>query len=168
MGIGPIDLPGRRQLLVGIDLKGLFLIGSGQPIQGGPFVSGEFLLTLRNRRIPGDRPVTGKHPGVQLRLGTQVGRVLAIAIEEPLFQPLLDRALAPFNRRATRQFLKESRQKVWRNAQLLSKARRAGGLDDRLGELERLSARRVADLRAPGQVVMRLARDGFGVELTGS
>jgi hypothetical protein len=89
-------------------------------------------------------------------------------IERPGDRTLLDRALAPFNRRATRQFLKESRQKVWRNAQLLSKARRAGGLDDRLGELERLSARRVADLRAPGQVVMRLARDGFGVELTGS
>jgi hypothetical protein len=87
-------------------------------------------------------------------------------IEEPGDRTWLDRALTPFNRRATRQFLKESRRKVWRNALLLSQARRAGRLDERIHELEELSARRVEDLRAPGQVILRLARDGFGVELS--
>ena len=86
-------------------------------------------------------------------------------VERPGDRTMLDRALTPFNRRATRRFLKEARQKVWRNALQLSQARRRGALDERLGELERLSAQRVADLRAPGQVVLRLARDGFGVEL---
>lgn len=86
-------------------------------------------------------------------------------VERPGDRTLLDRALTPFNRRATRQFLAEARAKVWRNAVLLSQARRGGRFDERLAELEARSARRVADLRAPGQVVLRLARHGFGVEL---
>jgi hypothetical protein len=87
-------------------------------------------------------------------------------VEQPGDRTLLDRALTPFNRRASRQFLKEAREKVWHNALVLSHARRADNLDERLRELERLSAQRVADLRAPGQVVLRLARNGFGVELS--
>ncbi len=90
------------------------------------------------------------------------------AFEQPGDRTLLDRALTPFNQQATRRFLKESRSKVWQNAMLLSQARRAGALDERLRELEGLSARRVADLRAPGQVVLRLARHGFGVRLDGT
>ena len=42
--------------------------------------------------------------------------------------------------------------------------RRLGPLK-RLAELEELSRARVADLRAPGQVILKLARRGFGVEL---
>lgn len=90
-------------------------------------------------------------------------------VERPGDRTLLDRALTPFNRRATRQFLKESRAKVWRNAHVLSRARQAGRLDARLHELEGLAAQRVADLCAPrqaSQVAWRLARDGFGVELS--
>jgi hypothetical protein len=34
------------------------------------------------------------------------------------------------------------------------------------GELEALCTQRVSDLRAPGQVLLRLARKGFGVELS--
>ena len=89
------------------------------------------------------------------------------AFEQPGDRTLLDRALTPFNRRATRRFLRESRAKVWHNAVLLSRARRVGELDERLRELEVLSAQKVTDLRAPGQVVLRLARDGFGVQLDG-
>jgi hypothetical protein len=36
----------------------------------------------------------------------------------------------------------------------------------RLRELEQLSAAKVADLRRPGQVILRLAIRGFGVELS--
>ena len=35
----------------------------------------------------------------------------------------------------------------------------------RLGELELLSAAKIADLLAPGQVLLRLAVTGFGVTL---
>jgi Family of unknown function (DUF5995) len=87
-------------------------------------------------------------------------------VERPGDRTLLDRLLVPFNQAATRRFLAESRRKVWRNAMLLSRARRAGTLPARLEELEALCTRRVRDLRAPGQVLLRLARKGFGVELS--
>jgi hypothetical protein len=87
--------------------------------------------------------------------------------EQPGDRTLLDRLLTPFNRAATRRFLKEARRKVWRNALALAASRREGSeaLDRRLRELERLSAARVADLRAPGQVILRLGARGFGVLL---
>ncbi len=71
---------------------------------------------------------------------------------------------------ATRRFLRESRAKVWANALELSKAR-AGGPDSyagRLAQLEKLCARRVADLVRPGPVLLRLAAGGFGVRLAGA
>ena len=37
----------------------------------------------------------------------------------------------------------------------------------RLKELEDLSSRRVADLKVPGQVLLKLAVRGFGVQLPG-
>jgi len=78
-----------------------------------------------------------------------------------------DRALQPANRMATRRFLRESRAKVWANALELSKARRAGpdACATRLGQLEKLCGRRVADLMRPGPVLLRLAAGGFGVRL---
>ncbi len=88
-------------------------------------------------------------------------------VEQPGDRTLLDRLLTPFNRAGSKRFLKEARGKVWRNAQAFSLARRAS-----LAELERAAARarglsrgRVADLRRPGQVILRLTRDGFGVLL---
>jgi Family of unknown function (DUF5995) len=83
---------------------------------------------------------------------------------------ILDRLLTPLNRLGTKRFLTEARRKVWRNARALSTARRAGADDyaARLNELEGLSAARVADLIAPGQVILKLARDGFGVLLSGA
>jgi Family of unknown function (DUF5995) len=78
-----------------------------------------------------------------------------------------DRLLAPLNRLSTKRFLKESRAKVWANTRLLGQARRAGpeAYQARLAELERLAAARLADLVAPGQVVLKLALRGFGVRL---
>ena len=88
-------------------------------------------------------------------------------VEQPGDRTLLDRLLTPFNRAGSKRFLTEARGKVWRNAQALSLARRQGlvELSTRLQELEQLSAARVADLRRPGQVLLRLSRDGFGVLL---
>jgi hypothetical protein len=89
------------------------------------------------------------------------------AVEDRGDRTLVDRMLTPFNRSGTKRFLKEARAKVWRNARELNLARRRG--EDayrlRVAELERLSAERVADLRRPGQVLLRLARRGFGVVL---
>jgi hypothetical protein len=83
---------------------------------------------------------------------------------------LTDRLLQPLNRLATKRFLRESRAKVWANTRLLDAARRAGphAYADRLAGLERLAAARVADLTAPGQVVLKLAVKGFGVRLPGA
>jgi len=80
---------------------------------------------------------------------------------------LLDRALQPLNRIASKRFLREARLKVWHNTVELQVARLAGptAYDARLAELEVLSAARIADLLAPGQVLLRLAVAGFGVVL---
>ena len=82
-------------------------------------------------------------------------------------QSLLDRALTPVNRAAARRFLRESRRKVWHNTHELHAARVAGheAFERRLGELEVLTAARIADLLQPGQVLLRLAVGGFGVRL---
>jgi Family of unknown function (DUF5995) len=82
---------------------------------------------------------------------------------------LLDRALKPLNQRGTKRFLREAREKVWANAILLSRARRisAAAYAARLAELERLSAAKVAQLQAPGPVLLKLAVRGFGVRLAG-
>jgi hypothetical protein len=80
---------------------------------------------------------------------------------------LLDRLLAPLNRRATRRFLAEARRKVWLNTGALHEARVTGdaAYRARLAELEVLSAAKIADLLEPGQVLLRLAVAGFGVTL---
>ncbi len=80
---------------------------------------------------------------------------------------LLDRLLTPLNRLGSKRFLREARQKVWHNVGELHTARLAGAdsYQARLGELELLSAARIADLLAPGQVLLRLAVAGFGVVL---
>jgi hypothetical protein len=80
---------------------------------------------------------------------------------------LVDRVLKPLNQRGTKRFLPEARQKVWANAIGLSRARRAGAeaYAARLAELEELSAAKVTELQAPGQVLLKLAVKGFGVRL---
>jgi hypothetical protein len=88
--------------------------------------------------------------------------------EVPGDRTLLDRMLTPFNRAGSRRFLQEAREKVWRNAATLSRARRQGPtfLKARVDELGDLSAARVDDLRRPGQVILRLTRHGFGITLS--
>jgi hypothetical protein len=80
---------------------------------------------------------------------------------------LLDRLLKPFNQSGTRRFLREARQKVWANAISLSQARRTGAVAyaAQLAELEELSAAKVTELQAPGQILLKLAVTGFGVRL---
>jgi hypothetical protein len=80
---------------------------------------------------------------------------------------LVDRVLQPLNRLSSKRFLREARQKVWHNTIELQRARVAGpeAYAARLAELEVLSAARIADLLAPGQVLLRLAVAGFGVVL---
>jgi hypothetical protein len=80
---------------------------------------------------------------------------------------VLDRVLQPLNRLSSKRFLREARQKVWHNTVELQQARLAGEqvYAARLAELEVLSAARIADLLAPGQVLLRLAVAGFGVTL---
>jgi hypothetical protein len=79
----------------------------------------------------------------------------------------LDRLLAPLNRRATRRFLREAREKVWANAVVLSQARASGpqAYASARDQLAELSAAKVTALKAPGQVLLRLAATGFGVRL---
>ncbi len=57
----------------------------------------------------------------------------------------------------------------WHNAEALNAARVHGpaAYTERLGDLEALSAARVAELVRPGQVLLRLAVHGFGVRLPG-
>jgi hypothetical protein len=80
---------------------------------------------------------------------------------------VVDRLAVGLNRGAARVLLRESRRKVWANATALHTARLRGpdALVARVRELERLSADRVADLRRPGPVLLRLAVSGFGVKL---
>jgi len=101
-----------------------------------------------------DRVLAGRVAAEDAELGTR-GRTLT------------DRVLQPLNRLSSRRFLREARMKVWHNTGELQAARLAGpaAYDARLGELEVLSAARIADLVAPGQVLLRLAVAGFGVTL---
>jgi len=88
-------------------------------------------------------------------------------VEEPGDRTIVDRLMMPFNRAGTKKFLKEGREKVWRNAQVLNDARRqgAGKYAAELARLEELCEARVADLVRPRYVLMSLARHGFGVIL---
>jgi hypothetical protein len=80
---------------------------------------------------------------------------------------LVDRVLTPLNRVASRRMLREARRCVWHNVLTLHQDRLLGAeiYRTRLRELEVLSAAKIADLMAPGQVLLRLAVVGFGVRL---
>ena len=88
-------------------------------------------------------------------------------VEEPGDRTIVDRLMMPFNRAGTKRFLKEGREKVWRNARVLSSARRMGpeAYARGLARLESLCEERVADLVRPRYVLVSLARRGFGVVL---
>jgi hypothetical protein len=107
----------------------------------------------------------------RLRDHERIDAVLAgqVSSEDSALDPesLVYRLLTPANRLSTRRFLKEARHKVWHNTYELNEARSVGPetYRERLAELEVLSAAKIADLLAPGQVVLRLAVAGFGVTL---
>ncbi len=96
------------------------------------------------------------------RVGAEDTELNAVTRRSPL-----DRLLGPLNRAATRRLLTEARAKVWRNAVALDAARQEspGRYAAVLAELEALCAARLADLVAPGQVLLKLTRRGFGVVL---
>jgi hypothetical protein len=97
------------------------------------------------------------------------GRVAAEDSELGAVSPptVVDRLLQPLNRLSSKRFLREARRKVWHNTIELQRARVTGpdAYATRLAELEVLSAARIADLLAPGPVLLRLAVAGFGVTL---
>lgn len=102
-----------------------------------------------------------------------VGRVheedkLMAQVEEPGDRTIIDSLMMPFNTAGTKRFLKEGRHKVWRNARLLSAARRQGPevYAHELSALEALCEERVTDLVTPRFVIIQLAWHGFGVELS--
>lgn len=80
---------------------------------------------------------------------------------------VVDRALAPVNRWASRRFLRESREKVWHNTLALQRARIAGvsAYGARVAELDVLTAAKISEFLRPGPVLLRLAVQGFGVTL---
>jgi hypothetical protein len=156
----PADLPPLRHVLLGInahvnyDLPQALLAVITDGEFGDPVLLGRrqrdherIDAVLAGRVAAEDVAVTGAVPGAH--------------------KSVLDRLLTPLNRLGSKRFLREARQKVWLNTDALHRARVTGSEEyrRRLGELEVLAAARIADLLAPGQVLLRLAIGGFGVVL---
>ncbi len=150
----PAELPQIRHVLLGInahinyDLPPALLA-----VISDDDVADPVLMARRQR----------DHARIDAVLSSRVGREDAEFVD----WTLLDRLLRPLNHRASRRFLAESRRKVWHNTLQLQHARVAGpeAYRRRLAELEVLSAAKIVDLLAPGQVLLRLAVTGFGVVL---
>ena len=151
----PPQLPALRHVLLGINAHINYDLPQALLAVIPPSDFDDAALLARRRR---------DHDRIDAVLSSRVG---AEDGELRAGQSRLDRVLAPVNRRASKRFLAEARRKVWHNAAELHAARLRG--DDayrlRLAELEVLAAARIADLLAPGQVLLRLAVAGFGVVL---
>jgi len=152
---GAPELPALRHVLLGINAHVNYDLPQAMLAVISPTDFNDADLLARRRR---------DHERIDLVLAS---RVKAEDTEIGDRRRPLDRALAPVNRRASRRFLHEARQKVWHNVTELHAARLLGedAYRARLAELEVLSAARIADLLAPGQVLLRLAIAGFGVAL---
>jgi hypothetical protein len=151
----PPDLPALRHVLLGINAHVNYDLPQAllAVISDDDFVD-PFLMDRRRRdheRIDGV---------LAERVGAEDDELAASGAKS-----LLDAVLTPLNRLSSQRFLRESRQKVWHNTVELQKARVLGGYEQRLAELELLSAAKSADLLRPGQVLLRLAITGFGVTL---
>jgi hypothetical protein len=119
-----------------------------------------------------DPAVTGRRRADHQRIDEVLSRQVGAEDEELARtgpRSRTDILLGPANQAASRRFLRESRAKVWHNAVALNAARARGpaAYQEWLGDLEALSAARVAQLVRPGQVLLRLAVHGFGVRLPG-
>jgi len=150
----PADLPPLRHVLLGINAHVNYDLPQAMLAVISDADFADTVLLDRRRR---------DHERIDAVLASRV------AAEDGELEPgsVLDTLLTPLNRMGSKRFLREARQKVWRNVEQLQTARLAG--DDayrrRLAELEVLSAAKIADLLAPGQVLLRLAVAGFGVVL---
>jgi hypothetical protein len=153
----PATLPALRRVLLGINAHVNYDLPQALLAVISDDDFGDASLVARRRR---------DHERID---GVLAARVAAEDVELASSSPrtLVDRALQPLNRLASKRFLREARTKVWHNTQELQRARLDGpeSYRVRLAELELLSAARVADLLAPGQVLLRLAVAGFGVVL---
>jgi len=151
----PAGLPALRHVLLGINAHVNYDLPQAMLAVISPDDFGDSVLIARRHR---------DHERIDKVLAGRVGAeddVLSAG------QSRLDKVLGPLNRLGSKRFLREARLKVWHNVGELHAARLAG--EDvyraRLAELEVLSAARIADLLAPGQVLLRLAVSGFGVVL---
>jgi hypothetical protein len=152
----PADLPGLRQVLLGINAHVNYDLPQA------------LLAVIPDADFADPGRLASRQRDHEAIDGVLASRVAAEDQElASRGRTLVDRVLQPLNRQASRRFLKEARQKVWHNARELQAERLAGpdAYAARLAELEVLSAARVADLLAPGQVLLRLAVAGFGVVL---
>jgi hypothetical protein len=151
----PAELPALRHVLLGINAHVNYDLPQAMLAVISPEDFQDPALLARRRR---------DHERIDTVLSA---RVKAEDAELGGDRTLLDRILTPLNRIGSKRFLREARQKVWHNVGELHAARLAGGdvYRGRLSELEVLSAARIADLLAPGQVLLRLAVAGFGVLL---
>ena len=153
----PADLPALRQVLLGINAHVNYdLPQSLLAVITDEQFTDEVLMDRRRR----------DHERID---GVLASRVAAedSELKSTGAASILDTALTPLNRLGTKRFLREARLKVWHNTVELQQARLAGPTahQARLAELEVLSAARIADLLAPGQVLLRLAVAVFGVVL---
>ncbi len=153
----PPDLPALRHVLLGINAH----VNYDLPQALLAVISDEDFADAGADGVAAPRPRADRRRAV--RPGRRRGRRARRARAHPARPGLLQ----PLNRLASKRFLREARQKVWHNTVELQRARLAGpeAYAVRLGELEVLSAARIADLLAPGQVLLRLAVAGFGVLL---
>jgi len=151
----PPELPALRHVLLGINAHVNYDLPQAMlaVISPADFADPDLLAARRRDHERIDTVLAGRVKAEDAELG------------DP--RPLLDRALAPLNRLSSKRFLREARQKVWHNVGELHAARLLGDQTyrARLAELELLSAAKIADLLAPGQVLLRLAVAGFGVTL---
>jgi len=151
------DLPPLRHVLLGINAH----INYDLP---------QALLTVISDDDFSDRPLLERRRRDSERIDTVLSSRVAAEDDELTAAggaTILDRLLTPLNRLGSRRFLREAREKVWHNTVQLNSSRACGPQEYavRLGELEVLSAAKIADLLKPGQVLLRLAIAGFGVSL---
>lgn len=151
----PTELPALRQVLLGINAHINFDLPQA------------LLAVISDDEFDDPVLIASRRRDHERIDGVLATRVSAEDAELGGRRTLLDRLLTPLNRQASRRFLHEARQKVWHNTIGLQAARQAGPdqYARRLAELEVLSAAKIADLIAPGQVLLRLAVAGFGVTL---
>lgn len=150
------DLPALRHVLLGINAHVNYDLPQAllAVISDADFSDSSLMASRRRDHERIDSVLAGRVAAEDAELAVQ-GRSLT------------DRILQPLNRLSSKRFLREARTKVWHNTVELRAARLEGSnaYAARLAELEVLSAARIADLLAPGQVLLRLAVAGFGVTL---